>query len=169
MRKFILTAVLLLVMTPILASAQDNSTQLGGDGYLFIGGGDFVDDYGHHLIGHVGGGGDVQLAGGFGVSGELGVMGRPGNGIGLFSIDPFYRFLHARTKSPIVPFVAAGITCAFGNRGFTNSNTLPNFGGGIDYWPTKHVGFRLDVRNYLDRGFARTAEYPAIRIGLVLR
>ena len=168
MRSFLGTT-LILIMAPALTSAQDTSTPFQGDGYLFIGGGDYADGNAHYGISHVGGGGELQLAGGFGVGSELGVMGQPGEGTGLFSIDPFYRFLHAGSKSRIVPFVNGGYTCAFGNRGFTNSNTLLNFGGGIDYWPTKHVGFRLEFRNYLDYGYARTADYPALRVGVVFR
>lgn len=168
MKKYLLLSAFL-VIAPALVQAQEKSIQFRGDGYLFIGEGVLSVDGAHYGMSHVGGGGEVALFKGFGVGSELGAMGKPGEGTGLFSINPFYRFLYAGAKSKIVPFVTGGYTRPFGNRGFTFSNNLVNFGGGIDYWAFKRVGVRLEFRDYVDHSHFMTSTYPAIRIGIVFR
>ena len=159
----------LLLIAPALASAQDTGNKYWGDGYVFIGAGTDSEDEGLLGIGHVGGGWEVSLVKGLSVGTELGAMGRSGNGIGLFSIDPSYRLLSSSNKSKVVPFVDAGYTSDFGNDSFTHSDNLFNFGGGIYYWPFKRVGLRLDFRDYVDHGRFETNHFPAIRIGLAVR
>ncbi len=168
MKKLIAT-VALLFMAPALASAQDVDHQYRRQGYVFIGEGVYSEDHARYGISHVGGGGEVLLFKGLGVGSELGAMGWAGEGVGVFSIDPSYHFLHARGKSKLVPFVDGGYTRTFGNNGFTYSDNLFNFGGGIHYWPFKRVGLRLDFRDYVDHGYMVTTHYPALRIGLALR
>jgi hypothetical protein len=167
--KGLILAVALLLAVPALALAQDAGRQYRGEGYVFIGDGLYSEDYGHLGVGHVGGGGEVFLFKGLGVESELGAMGRPGEGIALFSIGPSFRLLSSSSKSKVVPFVDAGYTRAFGNDGFTHSDNLFNFGGGIHYWPFKRVGLRLDFRDYVDHGRVETNHFPALRIGLVVR
>ena len=118
---------------------------------------------------HVGGGGEVSLVKGLSLGSEVGAMGRPGDGVGLFSIDPSYRLLPCSSLSKVIPFVDAGYTRSFGNNGFTQSNNLFNFGGGIHYWPFKRWGMRLEIRDYVHRGPFWTNHYPALRIALALR
>jgi hypothetical protein len=167
--KGLILAVALLLVAPALALAQDAGQQYRGEGYVFIGDGLYSEDYGHLGVGHVGGGGEVWLLKGLSVGSELGAMGRPGAGVGLFSIDPSYRLLPSFSKSKVVPFVDAGYTRPFDNDGYTRSDNLFNFGGGIHYWPFKRVGLRLDFRDYVDHGRVETNHFPALRIGLVVR
>ena len=159
----------LLLIAPALALAQDAGHQYRGEGYVFIGNGLYPEDSGHLGIGHTGGGGEFRVFKGLGVEGELGVMGRPGDGVGIFSIDPSYRLLPSSSKSKVVPFVDAGYTRAFGNYYYAPGDNLFNFGGGLYYWPFKRVGLRLDFRDYVDHGRFETRHFPALRIGLVVR
>jgi len=168
MKELIATAALLLI-APALTSAQDAGHQYRGEGYLFIGEGTYPANPGLYGVSHVGGGGGVLLFKGLSLESELGAMGRPGDGVGLFSVDPSYSLLPSRSKSKVVPFVEAGYTRAFGNWAFTYSENLFNFGGGIHYWPFKRWGMRLEFRDYVDHGGFVTNHYPALRIALALR
>jgi hypothetical protein len=168
MKKLVVTGALLLI-AQALTLAQGADHQYRGEGYLFIGEGTYPTHPGLLGVGHVGGGGGVLLFKGLGVESELGAMGRPGDGVGLFSVDPSYRLLPSRSKSKVVPFVEGGYTRAFGNWGFTYSENLFNFGGGIHYWPFKRVGMRLEGRDYVDHGWFVSNHYPALRIALALR
>jgi hypothetical protein len=168
MKGLVITAAFLLI-APALTLAQDAGHQYRGEGYLFIGEGTYPTHPGLYGVGHVGGGGGVLLFKGLGVESELGAMGRPGDGVGLFSVDPSYRLLPSRSKSKVVPFVEAGYTRAFDNQGFTYSDNLFNFGGGIRYWPFKRWGMRLEFRDYVDHSPFVTNHYPALRIALALR
>jgi hypothetical protein len=154
-------------MVPCALSAQNAEPQPRGEGYLFLGVGSGT---GLPRFEHVGGGGEVLLFRGLGVGGELGAMGRPGDGVGLFSIDPSYHFLHAHGKSKLVPFIEGGYTRAFGNKGSPYPNIF-NFGGGVHYWVFKRVGLRLEFRDYVAQHsfFAGTDQYWGFRVGLALR
>jgi hypothetical protein len=173
--KKIIPPVALLLMLPALASAQDVDHQYRGEGYVFIGEGSLRSrDYGLHGITDVGGGGEVLLFRGFGVGGELGAMGRPGEGVGVLSIDPSYHFPHAFGKSKVVPFVEGGYTRTFGNNDPVVPANLFNFGGGIHYWAFKRVGLRLEFRDHVRHvspsfvsGY--TNHYWGLRIGLAFR
>lgn len=155
-------------MAPAWGSAQ-NSDQYRGEGYLFIGEGLLSADSAHFGITHVGGGGKVWLSKGLGVDGELGAMGKPASGVGLFSVGPSYNLLHFSFQSRVVPFVDAGYTRAFGARNYTRSANLANFGCGINYWLFRRVGLRLDFRDDVDHGPRAVGHYPALRIGLAVR
>ena len=89
MKKLIATPALL-IMVSATVSAQNADPQPRGEGYLFLGVGSGTD---LPSFEHVGGGGEVLLSRGLGVGGELGAMGSPGGGVGVFSIDPSYHFL----------------------------------------------------------------------------
>jgi hypothetical protein len=167
--KNLITTTGLLLIVPALVSAQGINPRYRFDGYVFIGQGTYPEDSALYGVGHVGGGGGVLLFKGLSVESELGAMGRPGDGVGLFSVDPSYRLLPPASKSKVVPFVEAGYTRAFGNRYFTYSENLFNFGGGIHYWPFKRWGMRLEVRDYVDHGPWVTDHYPVLRIALALR
>jgi hypothetical protein len=96
--------------------------------------------------------------------------GRFSAGVGLFSIGPTYQFLRRSGKSKLVPFVDGGYTLGFAS-GATpgNTNNLINFGAGLNYWFHKRVGLRLDFKDYLYHRYSDTANFPAIRVGLVFR
>jgi len=168
MKKLITTAGLLF-MVSALPSAQGIDSRYRPEGYVFIGQGTYPENSALYGVGHVGGGGGVLLFKGLSVESELGAMGRPGWGVGLFSVDPSFRLLPSASKSKVVPFVDAGYTRALDNNNFTFSDNLFNFGGGIHYWPFKRVGMRLEVRDYVDHDRVVTNHYPVLRIALALR
>jgi hypothetical protein len=156
----------------MFASAQDGSHQYRGEGCVFVGEGEYPLDSAHYGISHVGGGGEVLLLKGFSVGSELGAMGWRGDGVGLFSIDLSHSLLRARSKSKIIPFLEGGYTRAFGNRGFTLTETMFNFSAGLHYWVFKRVGLRLEFRDYVAHEhvlFGVPDHYWGFRIGLALR
>jgi len=168
-KRLIAAAAALLLIMPALAAAQEVDHQYRDEGYLFIGQGTYPFNSGLYGVGHIGGGGGVLLFKGVSVESELGAMGRPGWGVGLFSVDPSFRLLPSASKSKVVPFVDAGYTRAFGNNTYTFSENLFNFGGGIHYWPFKRLGMRLEFRDYVDHGRVVSSHYPALRVGLAIR
>jgi len=172
MKKPIAAAVLFLWI-PMLESAQGGEHPYRGQGYIFLGVGSGTDSPSFE---HVGGGGEVLLFRGIGVGGELGAMGRPGEGEGVLSVGPSYHFLHAFRKSKIDPFVQGGYTGTFeGDAPIPGgSGNLFNFGGGMNYWFFKRVGLRLDFRDYVHhKSFfpagGSTDQYWGVRVGLTVR
>ncbi len=171
MNKIIATVALLL-MVPAWASAQNPDHQYRDQGYVFIGEGSVhSSDNGLHGNAQAGAGAEVLLIRGFGVGGELGVMGTPGHGGGIVSIDPSYRFLR---KSKLVPFVEGGYSRAFGRNDTIPPTNLFNFGGGISYWAFKRVGLRLEVRDHVHSAnhsyfWGDENHYWGVRIGLTFR
>ncbi len=163
----------LLLLVPALLSAQDGDRQYRVQSYIFLGdgsirssGGGLYSNY------HVGGGGEVLLVKGFGVGAELGAMGRPSSGVGLFSIDPSYHFRRSSSKTRLSPFVEGGYTRSFGTSDFPDN--LFNFGGGIHYWAFRRVGLRLEFRDHVHHaslpfGSGYTNHYWGVRIGLTVR
>ncbi len=162
-------------MAPTSAPAQDSNGQFRGQGYIFMGVGSLRSSGGGlHSNYHVGGGGEVLLVKGFGVGAELGAMGRPGNGVGVLSIDPSYHFLHASGKSKIAPFIEGGYTRTIGGNYPVLYDNLFNFGGGIHYWAFRRVGLRLEFRDHVQHvspilGSGYTDHYWVLRIGLAVR
>jgi len=157
------------IMVPAMVSAQNVDSQLRVQGYVFLGvgsGGDLTPP-----TKYAGSGGEVLLYRGLGVGGELEVMGSHDEGAGLYSIDSSYHFFRAHGKSKLVPFIEGGYTRAFGNYGVTSSQDLFNFGGGIHYWVFKHVGLRLEFRDFVAQRsfFGVTDHYWGFRVGLALR
>ncbi|MFQ5740889.1 MAG: hypothetical protein ACE5JX_17950 [Acidobacteriota bacterium] len=91
---------------------------------------------------HFGGGADILLKGGLGVSTELGYLApfeSLGEGIGVLSVGALYQFGPSRKT---VPFVTGGYGLAF--RGDTLN--LVNFGGGVNHWFNEHWGLRIEGR-----------------------
>ena len=130
----------------MLASAQNADNQYHGQGYVFIGVGSGTDN---PAFGHLGAGGEALLFKGLGVGGEIGCMCVPGEGVGVFSIDPSYHFRHAFPKSKIDPFVQGGYTATFGGDSPVGPAKLFNFGGGINYWFVNRIGLRFELRDYV--------------------
>ncbi|MDE3178026.1 MAG: hypothetical protein KGM47_00080 [Acidobacteriota bacterium] len=185
MKKFIVTAVLLL-MAPVLASAQIAGHPPRGQGYAFIGGAT-------HQMGLTAGfGGEVYIFHGLGAGIEAGTAGfdtstngNP-NWIGLGSANLSYHFFPKEIEGHLAPFLTAGYTNFFGQdiflhyqgpllgRNYTNGY---NLGGGVDFFAAKHVGLRFEVRYYSHGGRILWASFPndaqldfvAFRIGLTFR
>jgi opacity protein-like surface antigen len=188
MKKLMVIAVLLLV--PALALAQDANHPPQGQGYLFVGGAT-------HQMGLTAGfGGEVYISHGLGAGLEVGTAGfntstnsNP-NWIGLGSADLAYHFFAKKIERHAAPFLTAGYTNFFGQDtcsglgpclatdkygpNFTNGY---NIGGGVDFFATRHVGLRFDVRYCGHGGRILWASFPndeqldfaVFRIGLTFR
>jgi hypothetical protein len=134
----------LLVLVPLAATAQDPSSTSGGQGYVFYGPGTVQ---GGGIIQQVGGGGEGFLYKGLAVRGELGYM-FPSEGfsygIGLISANASYHLTRS-VKAKFVPFVTGGYSLGFRD-GFAN---MYNFGGGVTWWMNRHLGVRMEFRDYV--------------------
>src|ERR1039458_2985109 len=111
--KSLIPTVLLFLIAPVVTSAQSTqnpAVQDRAQGYLFFGMGVLSEAPAHYGIFHTGGGADIRVLPGLAIDSELGVMGRLGDGVGLFSIGPSYHFLGAPHKSKLEPFVDGGYT-----------------------------------------------------------
>lgn len=82
----------------------------------------------------------------------------------MLSVNGSYYLPASGRERRIQPFVTAGYTMAFRD----GTANLWNVGGGVDYWVSRRVGVRLDVRDHVwaDVG---TAHFWGPRIGIVLR
>ena len=92
---------------------------------------------------HIGGGGEGLLAGGFGLTGELGYLSNFqdfSGGIGVFSAGGMYAFNRERKT---VPFVNGGYTLFF--RSGTENGFF--FGGGVNHWMGEQWGIRIEGRD----------------------
>jgi hypothetical protein len=92
---------------------------------------------------HIGGGGEGLLAGGLGVTGELGYLSNYqdfSGGIGVFSVGGIYAFNRDRKT---VPFANGGYTLFF--RSGTENGFF--FGGGFNHWIGERWGIRVEGRD----------------------
>ncbi len=113
---------------------------------------------------HIGGGGEGLLAGGLGVTGEIGYLSAFqyfAGGIGVFSIGGLYAFNPERKT---VPFVNGGYTLFF-REGTANGFF---FGGGINHWIGERWGIRVEGRDqvYTEDAGVHTVE---ARFALIVR
>ena len=103
------------------------------DGSIIVGG----DEYGRHTAT---------------IAGQLLLQVDPGE-LGLGSLDASYHFFPKKVRGNAAPYVSGGYTLFFGHNTIINggkdlTTNGFNVGGGVDYYATKHVGVRLDVRYY---------------------
>ena len=167
--KTIMMIVSLALITSTLASAQAENHRYRGQGYIFVGEGMIQDD-GLRGNSQVGGGAELFVHRGLAVGGEMGAMGRAGEGLGVLSTDASYHFLRYSSDMKWVPFVEGGYTRTFGNNSPAPPGNLINFGVGIHYWAFRRAGLRLEFR---DHARLSLLGYPAhlwgVRIGLAFR
>lgn len=147
-----------------LGLAQDaKSVERKGAGYAFVAPGVQVDG-GYGLFGF-GGGGEGLLKAGFGISADIGYLyytqGGFNDGFGLFSPGVLYQF---QRTSKVVPFVNGGYSLAFRS----DVLNMAYFGGGVNYWPKKHLGLRFEVRDQVPLPDGRD-NLLQFRIGLLFR
>ncbi len=137
--------VLLFLVTASYAGAQtpergSNTTVLG---YAVAGTG-WVEDLGLLSFG----GGFEALFKGVGVGAEIMMLGPSGGFtdeyLGAFSLNGVYHFASSGERARrLSPFVTGGYTLYFRN----GSENLWNIGGGVDYWLSRRVGIRGEVRD----------------------
>jgi hypothetical protein len=167
-------------MVPVSLLAQDTDHKPPGLGYIFVG-------PATHQMGLTAGfGGEGYVYKGLGVGAELGTAGflTSANGnpnwIGVGSANASYHFFTKKAQGKVAPFVTGGYTLFFGQDTFDYTGSIAhgfNVGGGVDYFASKHIGFRFDFRYYAHGDHILWASFPndtqlnfaAFRIGLTFR
>ena len=165
--KGIITIIALLLMGPAWLPAQEADQQPHGQGYLFVG-------EGTHQMGLTAGfGGEGYFYKGLGAGAELEATGMGGTTnvnsslIGVGSADLSYHFFPKKNHLYPSPFVAGGYSILFGHDNWIQPPLVTarhyasgfNVGVGLDYFATKHVGMRFDVR-YYGHGGILWASFP---------
>jgi len=141
MRKIIGVAILLMLIQ--LTGFAQSSNERRGWGYVFGGAGPSAGDFSKTYF-QFGAGGEALVNKGLGVGAEIGYLApfNSGSGIGLFSGNTSYHFSRS---SKLVPFVTGGYSAAFRSGAIHGGN----FGGGVHYWMTDHLGLRLEFRDHI--------------------
>ncbi|MBZ5594861.1 MAG: hypothetical protein LAP39_21660 [Acidobacteriia bacterium] len=155
----------LLVLIPMAAPAADSTEWYRGQGYVFYGPGRAP---GGGTVQQIGGGGEGFLYKGLAAGVELGYLfpgGGISDGVGLLSVNGSYH-LNRSHRAKFSPFVTGGYSLAF-RGGYAN---LYNFGGGVTWWMTEHVGARLEFRDYVWSGCGCGGQHvPQAQIGFSFR
>jgi len=139
-RRVVNGAILLVVIASSQVMAQDETR---GWGQVFGGFGAITSSGDTQGVMHVGGGGEALVAGGLGVTGELGYLSSVqsfAGGVGVFSVGGMYGFNRAQKT---VPFVNGGYTLFF--RSGTENGFF--FGGGVNRWIGEGWGIRIEGRD----------------------
>jgi hypothetical protein len=177
MKKLTAIAVLVL-MVPMLASAQDTDHQYHGQGYGFYGIGTSL-TYPYYrstgsAIQQVGFGGEGFLFKGLGLGGEISYVdwGGFGNQAWLPAVDWSYHLRGNRARARVDPFALGGVSVyvptMHGNRG----DAAGNFGGGVNYWLRPHLALRFEVRDTVNGSccsFGPGNHYLSFRFGITFR
>lgn len=168
MRKLLL-ALLTVIVIPSGMLAQ-TAEQHRGQGYVFFAPGGLSAFGTTTTTVHFGGGGELLVYKGLGVGGEVGYLTPTqsfSDGLGTLSLNGSYHLLPYKGEGKVALFVTAGYSLFF-RSGTAN---LLNVGGGLNYWFTKRVGLRVEVRDHIwpNRGGESTAHFWGVRVGIALR
>jgi len=153
--------VLLVLAFAAAAAAQSTS------GYIFVAPGGATGSARTEATLQAGGGVEVALPKHFGAGVELGALSPIGSWgdatLGVFSASGYYHFIKGK-KSNIDPFVDGGYTLFF----HSGSANLYHFGGGANFWASRHVGARVELRDQV-ASFDGTIHYWGFRLGVAFR
>jgi hypothetical protein len=153
--------VLLVLAFAATAAAQSTS------GYIFVAPGGATGNARTQATLQAGGGVEVALPKHFGAGAELGALSPIGSWgestLGVFSASGYYHFLKGK-QHKIDPFVDAGYTLFF-NSGSAN---LFHFGGGANFWATRHFGARVELRDQV-ASYDGIIHYWGFRLGVAFR
>lgn len=176
--KNLIAAGALLLLLPMLASAQEADHQYHGQGYGFYGIGTSLAypsyPFNGSIIQQGGFGGEGFFSKGLGLGGEVAYVnwGGFGNQAWLPSVDMSYHILGNRARARVDPFALGGVSVyvptMHGNRG----DAAGNFGGGVNVWFQQHLAVRLELRdtaNGNNLAFGPGNHYFSFRIGLTFR
>ncbi len=153
MKKLIARAALLLLV-PMLASAQDANHQYHGQGYFFYAGAASSARIGVLSSSNspqFGGGGEYLVDKGLGFGGELLRSTQSFEGATLDSwigsVNVSYHFGSSTKKRKLEPFVTGGYTFFYvSSIGFPHDNG-GNFGAGLNIWLERRTALRLEIRD----------------------
>jgi len=148
----------------LLAASTEAQTS---HGYAFLApGGATANGYTAMTL-NFGFGGEARILPHLGAGAELAALGfRQGfsnNVMGVFSPNGYLHFFGAR-GAKIDPYVTGGYSLFF-RSGHEN---LANFGGGVNIWPSKRVGFQIEARDHVTTQY-ETIHFWGIRVGVNFR
>ena len=180
MHKLVVSTLALLLVAPALVRAADAGDSVQGQFYSFVGPILSNIQYGGNNGGYggysTGFGGEVFNHKGVGVGVEFGYAATwsysgQGTALGVGSLDATYHFVGNKSSKMIDPFLTGGYSLYYGERTTTQSGF--NLGGGVNFWLSKHVAPRLEIRyeggiNGIQR-IIQFNEYAAFRFGVTFR
>jgi hypothetical protein len=151
--KYIFSSLMLIAALESVAAGQS------GNGYAAVGIGSNSGSYTDTALG-----GEFVIGHTIGVGGEVGAVLRHSD-FGFVSLDGSVHLSHSGAKGKVDPFVIGGYTRAITI--FSGANGA-NFGGGVNYWLTRHFGVRAEFR---DMRFTSGGTYNfwALRGGIAFR
>lgn len=167
MKNLVLATIITFAVTTLAIAQETSKPAMQVHGFLG-GGGLFVEGERAGLV-QAGGSVEGKVYKGLGVGVEASYLAFKdawGEGFGLISPNATYHF-PTSTNGKITPFITGGYSLAY-KEGTAN---LANFGGGVDYWPSKHVGIRFDLRDHVSPGAFgdSAAHFLVARIGILGR
>ena len=169
----------LLVSAPLVSVAE--AQEAHGHFFFFVAPGDVTSDApvilqriqipANAMLVHVGGGGEGVLSNGWGVGTDFGGLARaPGESpVMIISVNGFYHPL-GQHHQRVDLYFTTGYGWFLGD-GAGHTLSLPNIGGGLNYWLAEHhrynLGVKLEFRGYV-RGGRESVNYREVRIGVSL-
>jgi hypothetical protein len=152
-----LRILVLMVSLGAVAAAQTSN------GYVYVAPGGLT-SYGHTAATlQFGFGGEGVIGKGIGAGAEIGAVGPTSSladSLGVLSVNGYYHGIHGKDIR-LDPFFTGGYTLMF-RAGTMN---LGNFGGGSNYWFSRHFGVRAEFRDQLNS----YANFWGFRFGLSFR
>jgi len=156
----------LILATCLVPGWGQTATGYSGHAYVFGAPGAISGEADRTL--HFGGGGEGFIVKGLAAGAEIGYLapaGCLGCGVGVLSVNGAYHFGARTPGRRVVPFVTAGYSLGF-RGGHAN---LYNAGGGVQYWFSRRVGFRAEVRDHVTACSRCTTHIWGVRVGLAFR
>jgi hypothetical protein len=83
--------------------------------------------------------------------------------MGVFSPNGYFHF-NGNKDARIDPYVTGGYTLMFRY----GTQNMGNFGGGVNFWPKRHLGFKVEVRDHVYSNYD-TIHYWGVRAGVNFR
>jgi hypothetical protein len=155
-----LAAAILAVASTAAAADPPGTGILSGNAFVDAGGGSIAGSG----FTEFSGGGEAIFSHIVGVGGELGFVSRHSS-FGYGSADVSVHFLpHFAGK--VDPFIVGGYT--YGSDLLAGASG-GNFGAGLNYWMTHHIGVRAEFRDIIFAGSSSRVNGWAIRGGVVFR
>jgi hypothetical protein len=141
LRWLVLSAVILMLWSSSTVGQTSGTRRGWAYGYGGFGGTSSARSF------HIGGGGEMMVAAGFGVGLDAGHFSSTAqhvdNSLNIVSADASYHFGARNSARKLIPFATGGVSLGNGRSGGAN------FGGGIQYWLRERLALRLEFREHL--------------------
>ena len=167
--KTTVSALILLLIVPVLATAQnDGRPPFRGDFYNFLGVGAGTGSA------QVGFGGEGLLCYGLGVGADATYVSWGGgeyHKAWVGSADFSYHFARHVKSGSVDPFVQGGLSVVGpAHAGDGRGTPAGNYGGGANFWLSRHAGFRLELRDVAGASkYWSFDHYVSFRFGMTFK